>query len=231
MTAYPSSPPVATSYGVPLAIGMAAGLAVAGCVIATLFVLWPQKPMPSGFIQRYVGANLVTIATDYLQRSQSPAQANRLDLAISWPDFGPAKRIAYGKDGRIEPETGEATLLVTLRGADTTIAPAERVIDVYSRFLEGDVWSNPGGLVMRRFRTGTPYEGEDLFYSVPDGRDFAARCPSSLRNGAIGNERCLWISRQDGFDVETSFDASLLAQWAELREKMARAVAGLAGRQ
>jgi hypothetical protein len=230
MTAYSSSPSVATSYGVPLAIGMAAGLAIAGCVIFAFFLLWPQKPAPSGSIQRYVGANLVTMPVDYLQRNQTPVQANRLDLAISWPDFGPAKRLVLSADGRIEPATGETTLLVTLRGTDATIAPAERVIDVYSRFLEGDIWSNPGGLVMRRFRTGTPYEGEDLFYSMPDGRDFAARCPSSLRNGALGNERCLWISRQDGFDIETSFDAALLTQWAEMREKMARAVSGLAGR-
>ena len=96
------------------------------------------------------------------------------------------------------------------------IDPVEQPVLLYSRFLERDAWQNPGGLIMRRFRAGTPYEGEELYLSAPDERNFAARCPRQLRSDGLPEDLCLWQTRANGLEIQVRFLPRYLVQWQDL---------------
>jgi hypothetical protein len=121
-------------------------------------------------------------------------------LRLDWPSLGPAL-----------PQN-RSRLLVTLSPPDKVNEPATQLA-VYARFLTPTVWSNPGGLVVRGFRKGSPYEGDELYVSVPDGRGFAARCPLDTTAAATLDELCRVTFRHRGLDVNIRFPRAIIADW------------------
>ncbi len=121
-------------------------------------------------------------------------------LRLDWPSLGPARG------------HNRAKLLITLSPQDKVNEPAMQLA-VYARFLTPTVWSNPGGLVVRGFRKGSPYEGDDLYVSVPDGRGFAARCPVERVGAPALDELCRVTFRHRGMDVNIRFPRSIIADW------------------
>ena len=137
-----------------------------------------------------------------------------VSLALGWPDLGAPP--ATSPPG-VEPS---ARVLALITPAEAGPDPSARTLDLYARFFEAESWSNPGGLVLRRFKANSPYKDEELFFTPPDGRVFAARCP---RQGAaldIGVQSCIWLFRIEGLDVQARFSPDLLGSWAELQEKL-----------
>lgn len=141
-----------------------------------------------------------------------PGDSSRLvgmvRLRLDWPSLGPA-------------QTGPSIqnrqrLLVTLTPQDKVNEPQTQ-LSVYARFLTPTVWSNPGGLVVRGFRKGSPYEGDELYVSVPDGRGFAARCPVEAGKSNPGHpdldEPCRVTFKHRGMDVNIRFPRSIIADW------------------
>lgn len=131
-------------------------------------------------------------------------------LRLAWPDFGPAQGHARN------------TLLVTLSPPDKVNEPQTQ-LSVYARFLTPTVWSNPGGLVVRGFRKGSPYEGDELYVSVPDGRGFAARCPLDTGTAAL-DELCRVTFRHRGVDLNIRFPRAIIADWELMLGGVRRAV-------
>ena len=89
---------------------------------------------------------------------------------------------------------------------------------LYARFLEQTAWNNPGGLIMRRFEKGSPYEREDLYLAPPEGRIFAARCmrPSQPPDGLPNT--CITEFRLRGLDAQLRFVPDLLPEWERLMD-------------
>lgn len=147
-----------------------------------------------------------------------PDDAHRLvgmvRLRLDWPNFGPAQA-----DNR-------RRLLVTLSPPDKVNEPATQLA-VYARFLTPTVWSNPGGLVVRGFRKGSPYEGDELYVSVPDGRGFAARCPLDTAAGAALDELCRVTFRHRGLDVNIRFPRGIIADWELMIGGVRRTIDGM----
>jgi hypothetical protein len=104
-----------------------------------------------------------------------------------------------------------------LKPADPALDPAERTARLYQRFLDENSWSHPGGLVARAFVNGSPFEGDELFYVAPEGRDFAARCRRPDPSRKTPNT-CVAVFRLGDLDVELRFAASLLSQWSALKD-------------
>jgi hypothetical protein len=104
-------------------------------------------------------------------------------------------------------------VLVTIHPADGSMAPTERAKHLYARFLSAAATPEEGGLIRRRFRTGTPFEGEDLVLSAPDGRAFAARCLDAASAVATA---CVAEMRLGALDVQARFAPSLLPRWEAL---------------
>jgi hypothetical protein len=120
-------------------------------------------------------------------------------LRLGWPNLGPA-----------QPQNRKR-LLITLSPPDKVNEPA-RQLATYARFLTPTVWSNPGGLVVRSFRKGSPFEGDEFYVSVPDGKGFAARCP--IETAAHLDEPCRITFQHRGMDVNIRFPRSIIADWA-----------------
>ena len=133
-------------------------------------------------------------------------------LRLDWPSFGPA-----------QPQS-KKRLLITLSPPDKVNEPA-RQLATYARFLTPTVWSNPGGLVVRGFRKGSPYEGDEFYVSVPDGKGFAARCPIEPAAGL--EEPCRITFQHRGMDVNIRFPRSIIADWALMLGGVRRTLDGL----
>ena len=93
----------------------------------------------------------------------------------------------------------------------------------HARFLSAVARSHPSGLLHRRYRDGTPFEGEDLYLSPPDGASFAARCAPAKREDAAG---CLAELRLDGLDLRVRFPAARLEAWEAILATLRRALRG-----
>jgi hypothetical protein len=142
------------------------------------------------------------------------ATIERLDLVIP---FAEERTVETEPPLQVTRSTG-TILLMALTPADAAPEGAERPRLLYSRFLTGDVWTNPGGLVMRRFQDNSPYQGEDLYVAPPDGRTFAARCSRPEAPSASPAGLCLWEFRQGGIDAAISFEPGHLTRWEDIRD-------------
>ena len=196
----------------PLAL---AALALAGVVAAAAALLGARRPPP--FVAVTLGAERLVAPAAYLQaKARREGAAKALEFAAFYPDFSPA-----GDFGDVAASVDLAdrfarVVFVTAKPAAAGLDPAARTAKLYQRFLDENAWSHPGGLAARAFVDGSPFEGDELFYVAPDGREFAARCrrPDPARKTP---NTCIYDFRLGDLDVETRFSASLLSQWVKLK--------------
>lgn len=144
---------------------------------------------------------------------------DRLELAATFPAFAPVAAPQAGKDA----PGPLGAVFITLTPRDRSVDPAERPVALYGRFLEEDAWSDPTGLIMRRFQPGSPYEFEDLYIAPPEGRVFSARCTRPRQPADGLGETCLTALRIGGIDAQLRYPPALLAHW-EILAARARAL-------
>ncbi len=118
----------------------------------------------------------------------------------------------------------DGAVLVRIGPRDGAMAPSERPVALYARFLLPMASSGEGGLIRRDFKPGSPFEGETLHLAPPDGRAFAARCPQA-RTGTV-RETCLAEIRAGGSDIQVRLAPEHLAHWSAVTRGLER----LAGR-
>ncbi len=138
--------------------------------------------------------------------------SERIDLLAVFPEMSAAGIPPATTTALTAQDPRRLVFIAILRG-DGVLDPSERPHELYGRFLEPDTWQNPGGLLLRRFEAGSPYEDEELFIAPPDGRVFAARCRKPGKSTESIGESCLWRFRQAGADVQVRFSVDLLPQW------------------
>jgi hypothetical protein len=156
----------------------------------------------------------LTIPMDFL-RGGAPSRigtSERVDVITQFPEMSPAGIPPATTTGLKAQDSRQLVFIAILRG-DGVLDPSERPQELYGRFLEPDTWQNPGGLLLRRFEAGSPYEDEELFIAPPDGRVFAARCRKPGKGAESIGEACLWRFRQAGADVQVRFSVDILPQW------------------
>jgi hypothetical protein len=199
---------------VPLAIMAMAGLA--GAPIA--YMLWPQpKPVapdaPSLPITiGGLGLNIPPAAIRFKMQRRAGAQA-RVDLVFLWPSLQPPGAIAAVSPADA-PKVTER-MFVTIAGSDGTLPPAERLKSIYPRYVVAGPAVDMDGLQVRQFRSGTPYQGEDLIYDPAAPERLLMRCSQSF--GPTPGT-CLHERRFSTADITVRFPRGWLADW--------RAVAG-----
>jgi len=192
--------------------------AVALAAAASAIFLWRlqnrQEAPPTR--QVFVGATRFTLLSGYLRpSSRDGGRLDRLDVAAFFPDCAPAGDVADVNGASDLGERFEKLVFITIKPEDSNLDPADRPAKLYARFLESDEWSHPGGLLARAFQDGSPFEGQELYFVAPEGRDFAARCgrPDSARKTP---NSCVYDFRLDGLDVELRFSAAILSEWRRL---------------
>lgn len=191
---------------------LAAGVLATGLAI----VLTHHRAEQASVLQPARVGDVALVIPKELSGPGEDGEASRLvgmvRLRLDWPGLGPAR-----------PENRQR-LLVTLSPPDRVNEPA-RQLATYARFLTPTVWSNPGSLVVRGFRKGSPFENDEFYVSVPDGRGFAARCP--LEAGAGLDEPCRITFQHRGMDVNIRFPRAIIADWAVMLGGVRRTLDGL----
>ncbi len=182
------------------------GAAAIGMLLASLFVGSGTDRRSTAHTRVLVNNREMLVPTPLIRPDTGTHEGHRdrLDLVLGWPDI------------RTVPLAGQQRIFVALAKADMGLDPGERSADIYARFMEAETWSGQGGLVVRRFKANSPYGGEELHLTAPDGRVFAARCPQPGSALDTTFQGCLWMLRQQGFDLQVRFPADLLADWDEL---------------
>jgi hypothetical protein len=220
---------------ITLMLGSFLMTAFAGLLLALL--LRQSSASPTETARFAVGANILDVPVAWLRPGapRSGGRVGRLDLALPWPDNG-GSGDAAGQSSRAPSLGLDRAVLVSIVPSDGAIAPPDRPATLYSRFVTADVDSHAGGLIVRHFRSGSPYDGEDLYLSPPDGRSFSARCPSreptSTARDTGGREinwreGCVAELRIGNLDTQLRFSAPRLASWERLADGVRRAVAGM----
>jgi hypothetical protein len=207
-----------------LLYGMMIGLVAIGGMFARR--IYMETARPAGTAQFFVGGLTLTVERAMVRNSDlsGGGAVNRLDLVLKWPDMSGAA----GNFGVLEPR---AMLFVTLEDATMLrqnrddIDPAERPVELYARFLEAAAEPGPGGLLRRPFRDATPYAGEALYLSVPDERQFSARCPEPGASGPLAGDLCLWQTRIGNLELHSRFSREVLADWPVLAAAVRRLAA------
>lgn len=196
---------------------IAAAILACLCMIAAAAV-WFFQPAERDNrpVIAYLGETRLSIPSEYFrfEYARMGGSLSEIDLAADAKTFRPARLQTRFRKSAADPLA--QNLFLTLTPADGRVSPAERATRLYARFLQPDSWNHPGGLIMRRFKDGSPYQHEDLYIAPPEGRRFAARCPQPRKKPDGLLNICMVVIRIDGIDVRLRFAASLLSDWERL---------------
>jgi hypothetical protein len=201
--------------GMWLALGVPAVLVVlVGCVA---FILWPRWPGPAATpdapsLPITIGGYVFNVPPAAirvpLQRRAGPQE--RIDLAFLWPELTPPDPTA--KPALHEEPLTFDRLFISLAASSGALSAAERFRQIYPRYFADGQFAGPDGLIVKRFRDGTPYQGDDLFYDPTMQNAFMARCsrPGAGETPGI----CLVEQRiAAAVDVTIRFPRDWLIEW------------------
>jgi hypothetical protein len=194
---------------------------------AALFLREERSDIPpSGHARIDLAGRVVevprTLIRDRVQ--MGGGRLDRADLAVAIADFSPMPPVSAKDPHRPMPDALRIILTAPRDHTETT----ELFQNVYARFLTAETWSNPGGLVMRRFRPGTPYEDREIYIGAGSGRPFVVLCPKEEAARAV--EPCTSTLRQDGIDIELRFNARHLPEWRRFMPQASALVADMAAK-
>jgi hypothetical protein len=217
-------------YGSGLTLPLIALVALAIAALGYIgYVLWPRWPSPP--IDANAPALPVTIAgvafnvppgAIRVPIQRQPGAQERLDLAFLWPTLEPPEPPAIPAlptKGLPRPKPLER-VFVTIAAARDGLSPDDRVKTIYPRYAEPTPVAGPAGLAVLPFRSGTPYQGEDLIYDGTAPEKFLVRCS---RDGAGPTPGiCLHASRLGAADVTLRFPRDWLQDWPAVAEGIER---------
>jgi hypothetical protein len=198
------------------------GLALVLALGAGGFAMW-RSLRPHGGRDNQATTWLGRIALVYppsfarFPQGKSGGRLDKLELAVILPEFKPA-----GDVMQTLPAAGAVAekpiMFITIEPEQRTVAPADRVGQLYSNFLEPEALAQDSGLMMRRFQENAPFAGEDLYFDPPEGRKFAARCARPAHVADNLPETCIAAQRMDGLDIEYRFSRDALVYWEQIAE-------------
>ena len=196
------------------------------------YILWPRWPSePVALDAPSVPVTIADVifnippAAIRMPSQRRPGTQTRIDLAFLWPSLAPPDPAA-----KLAPVTPNEVdrVFVTIAASDGTLTPAERVNTIYPRYLDNRITAGPGGLALRPFRDGTPYQGEELLYDPQNPERFLVRC---TRNGAASTLGiCLYDRRIGSADLTIRFPRDWLVQWSQVAGGLEQLIASLRAR-
>jgi hypothetical protein len=211
------------------AVTMVVGALLASvAVVVVAYLLWPTwGVVPATGPDRLpvsIGDTLFNVPTSAvrmkIQRHTGPQE--RVDLSFDFPSLQPPeapKRVTADEvDGRPQPID---RIFVSIAAHHDALAPQERLRTVYPRYLSPETMPLQDGLTMRSFRTGTPYDSEDLF--LAEQPLLVARCTRDAKTPGM----CLAERRIGGADLTFRFPRSWLSRWRDVADAMERLTAQL----
>ncbi len=176
-------------------------------------VWWMNRPPPPiRMLEMRIGQEKLIFPSSYVgpRSPELSREVGMTRLRVTWPELLPA-----GPGDRAEVH-------ITIGPAEATTDPRAQFATL-ARFLTPGAWSNPGGLVARVFKKGSPFEADELFMSLPDGADFFARCTASTGANHL-DEGCRAVLKHRSFDVTVRFPREALTDWQSLSDGVRRLI-------
>lgn len=173
-----------------------------------------QPPPPARLVEMRVGSERFVVPGDYFgpRAAEHGREVGMVRLRVTWPEMTP-------------PAGGDrAEVHVAVGPADPTTDPRAQ-FGKLARFLQPGAWSNPGGLVARNFKPGSPFEGEELYMSLPDGEEFFARCTAHIGPNRL-DEGCRAVLKHGPVDIALRFPRDALIDWRTLTSRVRARVDG-----
>jgi hypothetical protein len=190
------------------------------------YVLWPTWPKA---VTALDGPSLPVVVAGVLFNvppaairapvQRQPGAHERIDLALLWPSLVPPS--AEGTAGAEAPVPSDSNaapssnsndrLFVTIAGLGSVLPPAERLRSVYPRYFDSRAAPANDGLAVLQFRSGTPYEGEDLVYPADEPDRFFARCTRETVRPVPAT--CIHERLLDGAEIMIRFPRAWLQDW------------------
>ena len=236
MTLLSSAPHRSRGSGKPrhdhLAPLLASALIAVLAVTAVAYLLWPTwtaKALDNNErLPVSIGETLFNVSPHAfrmkVQKHSGPQE--RVDLNFVYPSLAPPDAPT-----RVTAETIEAApqpidrIFLSIAAHHDSLAPDILVRTIYPRYLDATPTQPQGGLLMRTFRDGTPYAGEDLV--VADTPALVARCTRDAATPGM----CLSERRISGADLTFRFPRQWLTEWRDVAGAMERLVQQLHGPQ
>ena len=199
-------------------------LGVTGGFVA--YVLWPTwpkatTPLDTPSLPVVVGGVLFNVPTAAIRASvqRQPGAHERIDLVLLWPSFAPPPiEGSASADAPVSSESNTATpnssndrLFVTIAGLGSVLPPVERLRSVYPRYFGNRATPANDGLAVLQFRSGTPYEGEDLIYPADEPDRFFARCTRETVRAVPAT--CIHERLLGGAEMTLRFPRAWLQDW------------------
>jgi hypothetical protein len=210
-----------------LKIAVVAGvLCLAGCPVA--YILWPRWPdsvsLDAPALPITVGGMLLNVppAAIRLRIQRRTGAQERVDLAFLWPSLAPP-------DPAVKPASAETLqqtdrIFLTIASSDGAPTQFERLKTIYPRYSDGDATLLPNGLKLQTFRSGTPYQNEDLLYDAAAPERFIVRC---TRQNGLAPGVCLHERRIGAADITFRFPRDWLNDWRGVESTIDRLIANL----
>jgi len=192
-----------------------AGFAAVAYLAHSLIVSAPEQRQEASETI-WLGDRQLTLPPQWVMGTARHGERERISLRVPLASLIPE-----------ELADPDATVALVLTTSDASIAPSERVKMLYARFLSSEAAPAAGGLIRRQFKSGTPYEGETLFLSPPEGRAFAARCPTghNVDSGLV----CFAEIRHGGYDIQIQLAQRDLASWEKITASVKQLTGGAGG--
>jgi hypothetical protein len=219
----------------PLAV-FAVVFAAVGAVLA--YVLWPSWPnapvaLDAPAMPVTVAGVLFDVPPAAIRAAvqRHPGAHERIDLIFTWPSLAPPQPVVGTTTARESdasavppPPSVNDRLFVTIAGLGAVLAPADRLRAIYPRYVEALANFGADGLAVLSFRTGTPYEGEDLVYLAGNPEQFFARCTRQVR--AVPGT-CIHERTVDAAEMTLRFSREWLQDWRSVSAGFDRLMAQL----
>ena len=206
-------------------IATAGGLA-AGSIVLVAYLLWPtwgtDPARGPARIPVSVGGTLCNVPAAAIRRKiqRHSGPQERVDLAFIFPSLEPPEAPKHVSADTVD-ETPQPIdrIFVSIAAHRDTLAPDMRVRTIYPRYLEQAPTLVEDGLIMRVFKEGSPYSGEEMFAASSPA--LSARCTRDAATPGM----CLSERRVDGADLTFRFPRSWLSQWRDVANAMERLAA------
>lgn len=214
----------------PLALFLALALLGGSFVAYVLWPTWSAAPvaLDAPAIPVTIDGVLFEVPPGAIRAAveRHPGPHERLDLAFLWPSLKPPPDGSSATQTAAAASTAEAAgrLFVTIAPLGSVLPPNERLRSIYPRYVEATASAGADGLAILPFRTGSPYQGEDLVYFADAPDRFFARC---TRQVGIVPGSCLADREVDRVVVTLRFARDWLKDWREVAAGFDRLLAQL----
>jgi hypothetical protein len=215
---------------IPIVLG---SVIAAGAIALVAYLLWPtwtaDVGSDPGRLPVSIGGSIFNVPTAAvrmkIQRHSGPQE--RVDLSFSFPSLqapdapdAPKHVSADTAEDAIQPID---RIFLSIAAHHDALAPETRVRAIYPRYLDQASTPAQDGLIVRAFREGSPYNGEDLY--LADTPQLSARCTRDTTTPGM----CLSERRVEGADLTFRFPRGWLAHWRDVADAMERLTVQLHG--